>query len=45
MDHQCDEAGARADLEAIRGLDWRPFGRDDLPAIADFYAGAPASTS
>jgi len=32
------EAEARAALTAIPGITWRPFGRDDLPAIADFYA-------
>ena len=31
------EADARADLAAQRDISWRPFGREDLPAIADFY--------
>lgn len=32
------EPEARALLEAIPGLSWRPFQRDDLPVIAEFYA-------
>ncbi|MBC9735489.1 GNAT family N-acetyltransferase [Nocardioides marmotae] len=36
------EAGARADLAALPDLSWRPFGREDLPAIAEFYAGCEA---
>ena len=32
------EAEARAALEALDGITWRPFGRDDLPAIAELYA-------
>ena len=31
------EAEARAALEAVPGTTWRPFGRDDLPAIATFF--------
>ena len=36
------EAAALADLAAHPGINWRPFGRDDLPAIADFYAECEA---
>ncbi len=34
------ESEARAALQAIPGVTWRPFRRDDLPAIAAFYAAA-----
>jgi mycothiol synthase len=36
------EAGARVALEASPGTTWRSFGRDDLPAIAEFYAECEA---
>jgi mycothiol synthase len=36
------EADARADLAAHPSVSWRPFGRDDLPAIAEFYAECEA---
>lgn len=36
------EADARVALEAIPGVAWRPFGRDDLPAIAELYAACEA---
>lgn len=37
------EADARSALEAIcPGLTWRPFDRDDLPRIAEFYADCEA---
>jgi mycothiol synthase len=36
------EADARAALEAIPGLSWRPFAREDLPAIAQLYAECEA---
>jgi len=32
------EAQARVALEALPGLTWRPFARDDLPTIAAFFA-------
>lgn len=32
------ETRSRAALDALPGMTWRPFGRDDLPAIAAFYA-------
>ncbi|MEW1953101.1 GNAT family N-acetyltransferase [Terrabacter sp. NPDC080008] len=32
------EADARASLEDLPDLSWRPFGREDLPAIAAFFA-------
>ncbi len=38
MDHPSNEPRARAALDALPGLTWRPFGRDDLPAVAAFYA-------
>ena len=38
MESHLSETDARAVLEAIPGITWRPFGRDDLPAIAVFYA-------
>lgn len=31
------ESVARAALDALPGIRWRPFDRDDLPAIAAFY--------
>lgn len=36
------EREARAALDAIPGINWRPFERDDLPAIAEFYAEVEA---
>ncbi|MBD2759762.1 GNAT family N-acetyltransferase [Yimella sp. cx-573] len=36
--HIPSETEARAALEALPGLNWQPFGRDDLPDIAAFYA-------
>lgn len=36
------EADARADLASHPAINWRPFDRDDLPAIADFYAECEA---
>jgi ribosomal protein S18 acetylase RimI-like enzyme len=43
VDPYPSEADARSALEAAcSGLTWRPFGRDDLPAIADFYAACEA---
>lgn len=38
MDPDLDEADARAALERLPGLTWRPLRRDDLPDIAEFYA-------
>lgn len=32
------ETEARAALEALPGLTWRPMARDDLPAVARFFA-------
>ncbi len=37
-----DEAAARARLDALPGLTWRPLERDDLPAILDLYAECEA---
>ncbi len=37
-----DEAAARARLDVLPGLTWRPFERDDLPAILEFYAECEA---
>lgn len=37
-----DESSARATLEAWPGLTWRPFERDDLPAVARFFAEVEA---
>lgn len=31
------EAAARAALDEFPGISWQPFGRNDLPAIAEFY--------
>lgn len=31
------ETAARQRLDDLSGITWRPFGRDDLPAIAEFY--------
>ena len=36
------EAIARADLAAHPDVNWRPFGREDLPAIAEFYTECEA---
>jgi GNAT superfamily N-acetyltransferase len=36
------ESDALADLVADPAINWQPFGRDDLPAIADFYAECEA---
>lgn len=36
------EAAARAGLDELPGIAWQPFGRDDLPAIAEFYTECEA---
>ena len=36
------EADALAELTALPAVRWRPFGRDDLPAIAELYAECEA---
>lgn len=36
------EAAAFGGLAAHPGITWRPIGRDDLPAVADFYAECEA---
>lgn len=37
MSQLLGEAEARADLDALPGLWWRPFAREELPEIAAFY--------
>ena len=37
MTHFLTETAAHAALEALPGIRWCPFARDDLPAIAEFY--------
>jgi mycothiol synthase len=44
--HVCSEpiteTEARAALDGLPGLTWKPFERDDLPAVAEFYAECEA---
>ena len=42
MTSDLSESEARTALDAIPGISWRAFDRDDLPAIAEFYADCEA---
>jgi GNAT superfamily N-acetyltransferase len=42
MPVRANRSEARAALEALAGLTWRPFEREDLPGIAELYAECEA---